>query len=154
MQAPLIVKRIVQLPGTLYHKYKRKLLVNKNPSIIASNCFGTFIYHDMGLKFNSPTINLFFSIDDFLKMVMNLPEYMESDVTEVKNSECDFPGGKISYNGEDVYIKFMHYTDFQVAKQKWNERKLRIDYSNLFIILNISSLSEKYLQKFQEIPLS
>ena len=46
----------------------------------------------------------------------------------------------------------MHYTDFQVAKQKWNERKLRIDYSNLFIILNISSLSEKYLQKFQEIP--
>ncbi|MBQ8817854.1 MAG: DUF1919 domain-containing protein [Clostridia bacterium] len=152
MQIPLLIKQIIQLPGTLYHKKKSKSLLNLNPTIISSNCFGTFIYHDMGLKFNSPTINLFFSVDDFIKMVMNLPEYMESDVVEIQNSGYDFPVGKISYNGEDVYIKFMHYTDFHIAKEKWNERKKRIDYSNLYIILNIAQISDEYIQKFQKIP--
>ena len=102
----------LELPGTIYHYMKRRTLKNKTPTILSNNCFGTFIYHDMGLKFNSPTINLCFTIDDFIKLVNNLPEYMESDVYEVKNDISSFPIGKISYNGEDVIIQFMHYTNF------------------------------------------
>ena len=152
MYMPSKIKWFIQLPGTLYHKKKSKSLLNLNPTIISSNCFGTFIYHDMGLKFFSPTINLFFSVDDFIKMVMHLPEYMESDVIQVFDPKYDFPVGKISYNGQDVYIKFMHYTNFNTAKEKWNERKKRIDYSNLYIILKIAQISDEYIQKFQKIP--
>ena len=38
----------------------RVKLFNQTPCIIASNCNGGIIYHDLGLKFLSPTINLFF----------------------------------------------------------------------------------------------
>ena len=37
------------------------------PSIICSNCIGGEIYHDLGMKFYSPTINLWMSESDFLK---------------------------------------------------------------------------------------
>ena len=45
------------------------ILKNKTPNIIANNCNGTFIYKDLGLKFNSTTINLFFSTKDYMEFV-------------------------------------------------------------------------------------
>lgn len=44
-----------------YRIAKRRKLKNKNPTIIASDCFGSLMYANLGLRFNSPTINLFFS---------------------------------------------------------------------------------------------
>ena len=42
-------------------------LKNKDFTIISHNCVGGVIYHDLGLKFNTPTINLFFMAKDFIK---------------------------------------------------------------------------------------
>lgn len=44
----------------------RRRLVNKDITILANNCNAGFIYHDLGLQFKSPTINLFFFKDHFL----------------------------------------------------------------------------------------
>ena len=41
-----------------YKKRKRRRLKNTDFTIISSNCVGTIIYHDMGLPFLTPTINL------------------------------------------------------------------------------------------------
>ena len=40
-------------------KKNRRLLKNRDIPIISANCVGGVIYHDLGLAFNSPTINLF-----------------------------------------------------------------------------------------------
>lgn len=52
----------------------RKRLKNKNFSLITNNCTGGFIYHDLGLRFNSPTINLFFYKDHFFTFLEHLEE--------------------------------------------------------------------------------
>mgnify|MGYP002241443975 FL=1 len=41
------------------NKKNRKRLYNMKPTIIASNCTGGFIYHWLGLQFQSPFINLY-----------------------------------------------------------------------------------------------
>ena len=41
-----------------YNRKKRSRLKNTDFTIIASNCCGTMMYHDLGLPFLSPTINL------------------------------------------------------------------------------------------------
>jgi uncharacterized protein (DUF1919 family) len=42
-----------------------------------------------------------------------------------------FPVGSIG----DVVIYFMHYTSFKEASIKWNERKKRVNYENIFFIM-------------------
>lgn len=58
----------------------RVKLFNQTPCIIASNCNGGIIYHDLGLKFLSPTINLFFYPQDYLKFIMNLDHYVKAQL--------------------------------------------------------------------------
>lgn len=113
-------------------KYLRKRLINKNPTILANNCNGTFIYKDLGLKFNSPTINLFMSISDFVKFVGNLEHYLSLEVEEFYDETKNYPVGKLG----DIQINFMHYDTFEQAKNKWIDRCKRIDKSNIYIIMN------------------
>ena len=92
-------------------------------TIIASNCCGTMMYHDLGLPFLSPTINLNIGMEDFVRMVENLPWYMEQEIVEVKEkSSC--PIGMLG----DVRIGFIHYDTFEEAIQKWEDRKKRINW--------------------------
>ena len=112
-----------------YNRKKRSRLKNTDFTIIASNCCGTVMYYDLGLPFLSPTINLNIGMEDFVRMVENLPWYMEQEIVEVKeNASC--PIGMLG----DVRIEFVHYDAFEEAVQKWEERKKRINWDNLFIV--------------------
>lgn len=72
---------------------KRKVIIpinrmglhNSNFTIISNNCVGGIMYHDLGERFNSPTVNLMFHISDFFTFLENLHEALESDVVECKN---------------------------------------------------------------------
>ena len=114
----------------VYIGIKRMRLKNKAPSIISSNCNGGVILHDLGLKFNTPTINLYFDPEDFLKFLSDIDDYLGYELIEVE-SKFRFPVGKLN----DIIIYFMHYNSFQEAKEKWVERAHRIDKNNLFIIM-------------------
>lgn len=48
---------------------------NVNPTIISQNCIGGVIYSDLGLKFSSPTINMFIEDNDFVKLAENPRQY-------------------------------------------------------------------------------
>lgn len=105
-------------------------LNNKDISIIASNCIGGFILHDLELKFHSPFINLWMKPDDFIKFLTNMHYYLSCDMSFVEESEIDYPIGVL----DDVRIYFQHYATADEAKEKWLERKQRINYDNLFIM--------------------
>lgn len=51
---------------TINRRY-RKRLKNTNVTLITSNCAGGIIYHWLGLKFNSPFINLWLTNDDYIR---------------------------------------------------------------------------------------
>jgi uncharacterized protein (DUF1919 family) len=123
------------------HKYITKInkhkLTNNSFSIFCSNCIGGIIYHNMNLQFQSPTINLWIKNKDFIKMMQNLEHYLESELVEVFDKTVKYPIGMI----DDVLIHFNHYKSFNEANIKWNERKQRIDFENLYFMLSDEGLS-------------
>lgn len=133
----------------LYKEFKRRKLKNTTPTIISSNCNGEFWYYDMKLKFLSPTINLSFDMNDYVKMLENLRWYMEQQILPYEDNRFEFPTGKLA----DVEIRFNHYNTFDEAVAKWDERKKRIDWDNLFILgIDGDNCSYKTMQRFDKLP--
>lgn len=70
----------------LEETYKNRKIINKQNlerlsknnididdcTIISSNCISGMICHDLGLKFRSPTINLYFTCHNFVLFINNL----------------------------------------------------------------------------------
>lgn len=107
----------------------RMRLRNENFSIIANTCIGGIMYHKLGERFRSPTINLWFQDEDFFKMVHDLDYYFAQPLQFVKIGQ-NYP---TAYLG-DVLIHFNHYPTDEEAAAKWNERVKRINKDNLFLI--------------------
>ncbi|MDP4121032.1 MAG: DUF1919 domain-containing protein [Bacillota bacterium] len=130
-----------------HEKKLRSQLKNYDFSIICSNCIGGIIYHRLGLKFLSPTINLFIYQNDYLKFVLNLKDYLEKELMFIETDE-KYPVAKLG----DITIYFNHYKTDEEARESWNKRKERINYNNLFIIMyDKDGLSEDDLAKLKKI---
>ena len=133
----------------LYKEFKRRKLKNTTPTIISSNCNGEFWYYDMKLKFLSPTINLSFDMNEYVKMLENLRWYMEQPILPYEDNRFEFPTGKLA----DIEIRFNHYDTFDEAVAKWEERKKRIDWDNLFILgIDGDNCTYKTMQRFDQLP--
>lgn len=112
------------------NKHKRKKLKNRDFSVIASNCNGAFILHDLGLQFRSPFVNLWLQPKDFIKLLGNLKNYMAIPLEFAIEEGIDYPIGLL----DDIKIYFQHYNTEEEAVRKWNERKARINYDNLYVL--------------------
>lgn len=137
-----------ELEWHVYREKKRKALKNKNFSIISSNCSGTFIYYDLKLPYASPTVNLSIGMNDFVRMVKNLEWYMAQKLVEIKNKK-EYPVGMLG----DIEIHFIHYHTFEEAAGKWEERKKRINWNNLFIIgTDKDGCTYETIRDFEQLP--
>ena len=107
---------------------------NKDFTLIARDCIGGILYHQLGLKFLSPTINLFFTPEDFNYFCLYLKEYIDCDLKESKEEDIEYPVGILApINRKPIKVHFMHYESFDEAKEKWNERKSRINWDNIYV---------------------
>lgn len=111
----------------LVRKEKSKLKVSEI-SIISQNCISGVFYHDMNIKFLSPTINLYFSCPDFVKFVLHMDYYLS--LSPLMKWEEEYPVGYL----DDIKINFMHYATCTEAKEKWEERKKRINPDKMVIL--------------------
>lgn len=119
------------------NKIKHTLLVNKvrrsvdltNVSLISMNCIGGVFYHDVEARFLTPTINLFFTADDFIKFVNHMEHYLS--VTPIVTMGKEYPVGQL----DDIKIYFMHFNSIEDALSKWEERKKRINPDRVFVIM-------------------
>ena len=123
--------KIRNIEHEAYLRQKRLRLRNKTPSIISNNCVAGVIYHDLGLRFDSPTVNLFFEAGDFVRFAENLKEYLSLELKEIP-SDRPYPVGMLG----DVTIYFKHYRSFAEAKAKWEERTARIRFDNLYFVMS------------------
>lgn len=125
----------------------RKKLKSTGVSIISQNCIGGVFYHDMQMEFLSPMINLFFKEPDFVRLVLNLHHYMESDLSVEMGNE--YPIGWL----DDVEIHFMHYKTCQEAKDSWDRRKKRINYDKIIVVAtDRNGFSEEVFEDWKKIP--
>ena len=143
-----ILEKFRQWEWTRYKKRKCSRIKNKEFTIIASNCGGTFIYYDMGLRYLTPTVNLSMGMDDFVKFAGNLKWYLEQEFIELKE-ESRYPIGQLG----DIKIYFVHYGTFEEGVAKWEERKKRIRWDNLFIMgTDKDGCTYETIRKFDNLP--
>ncbi len=143
-----IIEKFREWEWARYKKRKCKRIKNKDFTIIASNCGGTFIYYDMGLPYLTPTVNLSMDMNDFVKMVENLTWYLKQEFVELNDGgKC--PAGLLG----DVKVSFVHYNTFEEAVKKWEERKKRINWDNLFIMgTDKDGCTYETIQRFEKLP--
>lgn len=112
-------------------------------TIVSNNCSGAYEMRALDIApYTSPTVFLQILPTEFSKFCKNFKHYMQYELTEyVDFSEehkyamqmllgyvPDFPCGLLG----DIAILFQHEKSYNVAKEKWDRRKQRIDYDNVY----------------------
>lgn len=139
---------ISKLCKTIFESIQRKRLKNDNFSIICSNCVGGIIYHRLGKQFLSPTVNLWFHQDEFIKFLLDLKGYLAEELIFVE-SQYDYPVAML----RDIKVYFAHYHTEQEARDAWNRRKARINFDNMYIIMyDRDGITREDLLKLKEVP--
>ena len=141
--------------------YRRLRLRNKDFTIISNDCSAAFIYTDLRMKKLTPTINMVIANYDFVCFCRHLREYLSMPVDEATEEEMKrFPGCKVPVgilHGKDalpdIGLIFTHYRSIDEAREKWYERRERVNYDNLFFILDCGmEKDEKLLDAFESLP--
>ena len=112
----------------------RKALQTSDFSIISQNCIGGCIYHDLGMQFKTPTVDLLIRGEEFVRLVENLEACLSVDAVPMGMERL--PDGTaypvIGVNGLQAHA--IHSESADAAVDAWNRRRRRVDYGNIFII--------------------
>lgn len=117
----------------VYRSLKKRQNHNTDFTIFSNDCWGGGIYEELNLKYLTPTVGLFFYSPCYIKLIQNFQVYMSKEITFIKKSKYNI--GSVAYPIgliDDVEIHFLHYKNEKEARDNWNRRKARINYSNLY----------------------
>ena len=135
MRSPLYIFRI--LKEKFWSKRRNKLndrkkqnLKNKDFSLISINCVGCCVLNDLGVRFNSPFVNLYLEAKDFLKYLSNPDYYNQQKITFVDWDT--YPIGFL----DDVKVYFVHYKSEDEVVAAWTRRTQRINKEKLFVLFS------------------
>lgn len=143
--------RILKNPRKWRHSFKARNFKGNTPCIICNNCLGAIILHDLGLPFNTPTVNLFFSnSDEYLYFVNHLAEFQNLDFIDLKD-KYNYPAGQLEFDGHTIDVVFMHYSSFEHGRSKWLERMNRVKLEDVFILYESPQASPSFIENFSKI---
>lgn len=107
------------------------------------------IYHELGLQFLSPTINLFMEPKHFVRFLANPLNYYNKEMRLLDQMEEDYPVVSI----EDIVLHCVHFHSLQEVVDKWNSRFERINWNNTCAIMSErDGCTEVDLRHFDELP--
>lgn len=127
-------------------------------SIISNNCQGFMIYSQLGWRYESPTMSTQILGEEYPRFCGNLRHYLEVELVKPKRLSTQhkrylehmygevpkYPMGLV----DDVLIVFQHEPSFEIAAEKWNRRKDRVDYENTAYLFQ--AYNESYLDAVKE----
>lgn len=141
-------------------------LIDDDTSIITSNCFAGRIMQDLGMKYNTPTLGLYFMYPDYIEFLQHLENYLtEAKIQFVEHSKyplgderrADWTNKKHWYpigllDGK-VEVHFLHYHSEEEAATKWYRRAKRVNFDKLLVIgMDQNLCTEKDMVAFDELP--
>lgn len=126
-----LIKKLREHNREKINKRNKIRLNNYDFTIFSSNCIGGVLYHDLGLRFLSPFINMYIKPKDFIKFLKFPKKYLEYPLVEKKNLSENYPVATLN----DITIYGVHYDNFEHLKNKWDERKIRINWNNIYVIM-------------------
>jgi len=128
----LLSLKIKQKLREIRNRIQRCFLKQKDFTIISNNCLAGCVLHDLGERFNTPTINLYIPFPDYIVFLQNLQTLVYADFEEIPNdSGC--PKGLL---GGSVNVFFLHYSSYEEGVKVWKKRAERIHWDNLFVVLS------------------
>ncbi len=143
-------------------KRRAAKLTNHEFSIISNTCVGGVMTHNVGEQFRSPTVNLIIYEDQFLTFCRHLKEYAACPVEQPTAEEAlqfaslSYPVGILrgaQFGLPDINLLFVHYKTFEAAKEKWEERFRRVNYDDIFILMDRGmDASDEILDEFYRLP--
>lgn len=117
---------------------KRKRLKNHDFTIISNNCWGGNVSTDFNIQHQSPFVGMFIMSEDYLKLCENLDYYMKQELKFIEISKWDninerrktehYPLAVLG----DVELNMQHYKNKDEVLSKWNRRRERINWDNLY----------------------
>ena len=146
----ILSEKIIITDGFSPEKYAE--LENAKLTIISRNCFAGLLYNHFCLPFLSPTINMYFEENAFVRFLSEFDRYINSPLVldhmeKLPDEDRFFP--VFSLDG-DVLIYMNHYSDDQSAGEKWNERLKRMNPENMMYVMDTETLS--VLERFNDLP--
>ena len=136
------------------NKRNRSRFQNPDVSILSMNCIGGVLAHDLGIRFNSPTVNLYMRAEDFIRFCENLPYYLSIEKM-VPCTDPELVGERnypVAYLG-DLVLYLVHYASVEEADRKWQERKTRVRMDNLVILAtDRDGMTEELKDRFEKLP--
>lgn len=143
-----------------YRNKCRRRIVNKDFTIISNNCWGGGVYETLGLAYKTPTVGLFFFSDCYIKFLQDLKGNLKKEIRFINVSKYEkgnqlrnssyYPIGMI---GDEIEIHFLHYKSEDEAREKWDRRKSRVDFDNLFISFTDNEpFTNEQLLTFDNLP--
>ena len=135
---------IVCIPGFTLEKYRR--LQRSQLSILSFNCFGGILSNSLNLPFLSPFVNLALPEKDFIKFLCSPHYYLEKKLKFEQLHRDGFPVMSL----ENILLNMVHYKTSEDAIEKWEQRKQRINWFNLFVVM--LTTNPEILQQFDELP--
>ena len=140
---------------------RRKMIKSPNPTIISNNCYAGIVYEYLGLKFNSPTIGIYFYAPEYIKFCKNFDYYIKKKLKFITYKDSKYRDELIRRKEQnviigvldDVEIVFLHYKTKQEAKNKWERRCKRINKKCLiFKFCDQNLCSENDIVEFDKLP--
>lgn len=89
--------------------------------------------HDLHLRFNTPTVNLWFEPAQYIEFLKNLEYYLQAELSfsDALQKKYGYPVGLLDHK---IRLYFKHYETREEALEKWQERARRVNFDNLFIL--------------------
>lgn len=131
-------------------QYREKAKKCETPTIFSCNCTGGVMYHELEWKFLSPTVNLYMSCEDFIKFCENFEYYFSIELEPYEGEIVrEYPICTLG----DLTLYMVHYRSFEEARDKWNERKKRVNKYNIRIIAtDRDGCTEDLKDRFEKLP--
>lgn len=139
---------VFELPYFDITKYL--FLKQQDVTILSNYCLGGLIYKELGLRALSPTINMICDGIDFIKFCNNYKMYLSNDMEALDDGiSCSqkykwndrhrfVPKGKVL----DIVWNLVHEADANEGIQKWNRRRIRVNFDNVVVVMIIQNEEE------------
>lgn len=142
--------------------FRRQLITGEPPTVISNDCTDGYIYEALGMMMISPTVNVGFSAEDYIKVCKSPKKYLTKDIEgftweriyNQKGIPNDAPVGMLG----DIKVHFAHDYDLKKISNKWSIMKEGINWNRMVFILQdghyqvnsriideFDTLSEKHL---------
>lgn len=105
-------------------------------SLISQNCLGGVIYKMLGLQDQSPTVNMFFRGESFVKLAEDPEKYLFDlepfPISEDHEEKGLWPHPYVGVG--DIRLNCLHYSSCEEAIAAWNRRRKRVDPDRILIL--------------------